>query len=284
MKRLNNTVFLSGLALVLAGCGGGSDTAVTGANGAETESTTSNRAPVAVAGVDVTAFEQRAVTLNADQSSDADGDQLSYFWRQLSGPAVTISSERSETPTLQLPVVTSDAEVLMELEVTDGVSQPSVDQVKVRVLEQPTDNVMSLLPQRSVILADGSLVEVTFNLDVPNGVESGAGLVVNLHWDSKRLAFKMLGDVLEKSHLGLSEPYQDDGDMDNNPRTDQYITVSWVDFEDAQWLSGTTLPLSLFSAKFEPVVGASGSTQVNVIPQSMGLKQSIVTQTVSVEL
>lgn len=288
MKSFKNTVSLaclSSLALVLAGCGGGSDTSDNAANTADTTPAAEiNQAPVAMAGVDVSAFEQRTVTLDASQSSDADNDQLSYRWRQLSGPAVTLSNEQSETPVLQLPVVTADAEVLMELEVTDGVNSPMVDQVKVRVLEHSTDNVMSVLPQRSVVLADGAPVDVVFNLDAPEGVEKGAGLVVNLHWDSTHLTFKELGEMLLVQQLGVSQPFLDEDDLDNNPRTDQYITLSWIDFEEAQWLSGVTLPLSLFSARFEPVAGASGSTQVNVSPQSVGAENNMVTQTASVEL
>jgi hypothetical protein len=80
-----------------------------------------NTPPVADAGPDQLVDEGVAVTLDGAASADADQDALSYVWRQISGPAVSLSDEGSLQPTFTAPQVGPNGETLVfELTVDDG--------------------------------------------------------------------------------------------------------------------------------------------------------------------
>lgn len=57
-----------------------------------------NEPPVADAGVDQVVNASALVILDGTDSTDDDGDSLSFRWRQLSGPSVELLSERTATP------------------------------------------------------------------------------------------------------------------------------------------------------------------------------------------
>ena len=96
--------------------------------------TVNNRAPIANAGIDQTVDTDELVTLNGSASSDPDGDlPLIRSWRQIGGPAVTLSNPSVTAPTFTTP---SDPAVLtFSLVVTDslGLADPTPDVVVVTV-------------------------------------------------------------------------------------------------------------------------------------------------------
>jgi hypothetical protein len=79
-----------------------------------------NLAPNVDAGPDQTVDEEDPVTLNGTGSSDADGDSLSYSWRQTFGPSVSLSGASTTTATFTAPFVTSATTLTFELTVNDG--------------------------------------------------------------------------------------------------------------------------------------------------------------------
>ncbi|HYO66609.1 MAG TPA: myxosortase-dependent M36 family metallopeptidase [Archangium sp.] len=91
-----------------------------------------NRPPVANAGTDLTANERSRVTLSGS-ASDVDGDDVSYSWTQVSGPAVTFTGADTAAPSFTVPEVTGDSDVVLRLTVSDGTRTAS-DTVTVRVL------------------------------------------------------------------------------------------------------------------------------------------------------
>ncbi len=91
--------------------------------------------PDAHAGTDSTADNGDNVSLNASASSSAVGNIVSYQWRQLSGPSVTLFGATSLTATFTAPRITGANAALLtfELEVTDDRGLTSTDAVQVTV-------------------------------------------------------------------------------------------------------------------------------------------------------
>lgn len=79
-------------------------------------------------------------TLDLD-ASDPDCDELSYQWKQTSGPTVFGLDSNESHPSIQLPSVTSDVELALEVSVSDGKTPPVSKGIVLKVLakiELPT--------------------------------------------------------------------------------------------------------------------------------------------------
>ncbi|MCA9770993.1 MAG: right-handed parallel beta-helix repeat-containing protein [Myxococcales bacterium] len=79
-----------------------------------------NQAPVANAGGDQSVVPGTQTSLDGTLSSDPDGQSLTYAWTQTAGPAGSLGNGTSATPTLQVPTVTEDTDLVFELTVSDG--------------------------------------------------------------------------------------------------------------------------------------------------------------------
>ncbi|OUS29899.1 hypothetical protein A9Q98_05650 [Thalassotalea sp. 42_200_T64] len=88
---------------------------------------TDNQTPVAVAIAPAELiYGGDTVQLSATNSSDADGDNLLYYWTQTAGPSVILSNEKSATPTFKAPEVTETKTLTFDLEVSDGIAANTV--------------------------------------------------------------------------------------------------------------------------------------------------------------
>ena len=87
--------------------------------------------PVAEAGEDLKMRAEEEVSLDASASSDADGDILSYSWKQVSGTAVDL--ENSGDAVLRFTAPPENAELVFELVVSDNYVDSLPDQVRVSV-------------------------------------------------------------------------------------------------------------------------------------------------------
>ena len=108
--------------LLCSACGGG---------GASTSSTTPpaavNQAPSVTISAKSIIAEGQPFDLDASGSTDRDGDSLSYNWRQVSGPAIEISSPDASKLSLVAPMLEADETVSFEVTVSDGaLSEASV--------------------------------------------------------------------------------------------------------------------------------------------------------------
>ncbi|HEX7031235.1 MAG TPA: LpqB family beta-propeller domain-containing protein [Gammaproteobacteria bacterium] len=105
------------LALSLAACGGGGGTTLPpDPDPGETE----NRAPAVTISGTAAASELLEVSFDAD-AEDADGDDLTYSWKQVEGPAATIVGETGgRALTIVLPKVENKASLKFEITVSDG--------------------------------------------------------------------------------------------------------------------------------------------------------------------
>jgi hypothetical protein len=95
--------------------------------------TVHNQPPIANAGPDQTHVVQSTITLDGSGSNDPDLDTLVYFWAQIGGLPVTLSSATAVKPTFTAPA--EPTVLIFALSVTDsfGDSDPSPDQVVVQV-------------------------------------------------------------------------------------------------------------------------------------------------------
>jgi hypothetical protein len=95
-----------------------------------------NHAPRADAGADQTRNERSEITLDGRGSADPDGDVVTYHWEQVLGPAVTLSSANSTTPTFTAPsVAPGGTKLVFRLIVNDGLTDSAPDDVTITVLD-----------------------------------------------------------------------------------------------------------------------------------------------------
>jgi hypothetical protein len=119
-------------------------------------------APVANAGADQSVEEGSTVTLNGLQSYDPGGEDLSYDWRQIGGPLVSLSSTSSAVPTFTAPPVSATSVLTFQLVVNAGsrVSAPAfVNVTDLRHVNQAPSAVAGgnrTVSPNSVVMLDGS--------------------------------------------------------------------------------------------------------------------------------
>jgi len=121
-----------------------------------------NDFPIADAGDDQTVDENTSVTLDGFGSFDPEGENLSYSWRQIAGPSVTLSDPGYEKPTFTAPNVTPNGVSLnFELTVTDPVGLQERDDVGISVFgnnDVPTADAGDdqTVLEKSTVTLDGS--------------------------------------------------------------------------------------------------------------------------------
>ncbi|WP_439027819.1 PKD domain-containing protein [Haloarchaeobius sp. DT45] len=92
-----------------------------------------NGAPTADAGDDVSVEAGTSVELAGSNSSDPDGDTLTYTWAQTSGPEVTLETGDASGASFAAPDVTEATTLTFELTVADGNGGTDTDTVTVQV-------------------------------------------------------------------------------------------------------------------------------------------------------
>lgn len=97
-----------------------------------------NTPPTAHAGVDRYVGSHSIVALNGSNSHDVDGDDLSFRWTQVSGPAVILNNAHSIQPVF---IADTDGILIFSLIVNDGVSDSAADTVSVMVGPIPATNI-----------------------------------------------------------------------------------------------------------------------------------------------
>jgi hypothetical protein len=129
-----------------------------------------NDPPAANAGADQVVGAGSSVTLDGSASTDPDGDDIGFVWRQILGPPVSLSSTTERTVTFTAPD-TSTA-LTFELSVTDGQNM-SFATVRVSVQLAESSARVEEMVQRSV--TEDPAVMGNFPQDwlIP---EAGAGL------------------------------------------------------------------------------------------------------------
>lgn len=95
-----------------------------------------NTAPTAEAGANQTVAKGVTVTLNGTGSSDPDtGDTITYRWKKLSGPDVTLSNPETASPTFTSPSSDENVALEFQLTVTDNGGLQGTDTVIINVTD-----------------------------------------------------------------------------------------------------------------------------------------------------
>ena len=132
-------------------------------NVAGTPYTIVNRTPVARVVAPTAVDEGSQAVLDATSSTDPEGDPLTFVWRQLSGPMVTLSNTAPGRTTMTAPAVCRDRAVMFELEVCDAPhGDCDVAQVQLTIVQavnEPPLIALSVQPGLSV----GEEVRVTLD-------------------------------------------------------------------------------------------------------------------------
>ena len=103
----------------------------------EQAGTTADQPPIAIAGASQSTPGGVVVQLDASASSDPEGQPVTFLWTQTAGPAVTLSSPTSATPSFAAPVATRVLQLLrFQVMVNDGTST-SGDTTDVTILALP---------------------------------------------------------------------------------------------------------------------------------------------------
>lgn len=100
----------------------------------------SNQTPVAkVKQASITIEENKAFSLDASGSSDADKDALSYEWKQVSGTSMSLANNKQARLSLTAPATKDGKQYIMSFEVTvsDSFGASSKQKVQVTVTPKP---------------------------------------------------------------------------------------------------------------------------------------------------
>ncbi|KPA12769.1 peptidase-like protein, partial [Candidatus Magnetomorum sp. HK-1] len=97
-----------------------------------------NDAPLADAGPDFTVNEETLIQLDATKSIDSESNNLTYYWKQITGPIVEISEANQATASFMSPAVDPiGASVSFELIVTDEGQLTDTDKIMLYVMDVP---------------------------------------------------------------------------------------------------------------------------------------------------
>ncbi len=98
-----------------------------------------NQAPKADAGNNQNAEVNTEVKLDAGDSSDQDGEIVSYKWEQTDGPEVDLKDSDKQVAVFDVPESAADSKLVFKLTVTDDKDDTGEDEVTVDVEQIPQD-------------------------------------------------------------------------------------------------------------------------------------------------
>ena len=97
----------------------------------KTISVQKNHPPEIVISAPTSAVEGSLVELNAEGSSDAEGEELGFQWNILAGESITLDVDNKEATSFTVPDLTKDSEVTIKLSVSDSVGNTSHAEVNI---------------------------------------------------------------------------------------------------------------------------------------------------------
>jgi YD repeat-containing protein len=123
-----------------------------------------NRLPVADGGSDQQAIADQTVTLDGSNSSDPDGQIVSYQWSQVSGPSVSLQNANQAEAQFVAPTVSEATDLVFQLTVTDndGAQHSIYVTVSVEASEPPPPNTPPMAnagPDQTTLAGDQAFLD-----------------------------------------------------------------------------------------------------------------------------
>ena len=95
----------------------------------------------------------------------------------------------------------------------------------------------------------GKSFSMDINYTTTDNNQTLTGLGLRIHYDSTKLTWSSFSEVLATAKIGEdSTPVEDTADYDNDPSTDKYLTVAWLDV-GGNW-PNADLPAKLYVVNF----------------------------------
>ncbi len=191
-----------------------------------------NGAPEADAGPDQQVEENDEVTLSGENSTDPDGDVLSYSWLQLEGPSVQLSNSETSSPVFQAPFVSFDgASLVFQLTVRDADGLESKDTCIVNITWVNDPPVADAGDNRSVYEGYTVTLDASLSEDPDDGISSywwtqTSGIPVALSDASSSRPYFVAPDVtMEGASLVFQLTVTDAGGLKSQDNC--IVNVSW---------------------------------------------------------
>jgi hypothetical protein len=165
-----------------------------------------NDFPIADAGNNQAVDENSTITLDGSGSVDPEGENLSYVWRQVAGPSVTLSNPTAEQTTFTAPNVTpSGVSLTFELTVIDVIDLQSRNNTEISVFGNNDLPTADAGPDQMV------LEKSTVPLDASNSSDPDVDDIITYQWNQTGGTAVTLSDPTDKRPT-FEAPSFDDAD------------------------------------------------------------------------
>ncbi len=104
------------------------------------------------------------------------------------------------------------------------------------------------LVNNSSSVSAGNSVTISVNYSVDNGDSTLTGIGLRLHYDSSKLSYETVTNLLQTNSFGNVTDNVDNEDLDGDTSTNRYIQFQYVDFE-GNW-PNQSLPVKLANFTF----------------------------------
>ena len=142
------------------------------------------------------------------------------------------------------------------------------------------DNLQIVLPDpQTQTVAPGSAVAVDINYTTSPEDATLSGLGLQVFYDSSKLTFVSLTDVLQSGYVQQQSLVEDLSNLDNDASTDESILIAWADSNNS-WPNQSTV--TLFTLNFTSSTLATDSTSINFGPMSTAADWSLSATSASV--